>query len=861
MRRRPPIKHSRLTDLIINADRDHFGASAMDPISGSGQPHELATAIWSPIAAVGEQDDRLPSLSNGEQLVVRISHGLTLGRHSAVSQVGFAMGQMTLDFARFRALRAKIWVQRPNQGFVVKVTHVSNEKTRVNSSDSPPDSSARSALAHVGPEMRNRDVPRGVRTGWTVKVTVFALAALLVPDVENREAIFALLAVILPIQLYWHRFMPNARLVSTRPVHDALACTIAAVVAPALWTPALLIFALGATDPAYRKRAWQAKVIVAVVGVTLLSVGAFSNAEMWLATSIVGGAMVLLRGQTGDRVLTELEAIERHRSELLEAVAAVVWTADPVAGRVTWISPNIERVMGWSADEWIESDHRSIIHPDDLDDFWIEAEDLYDGAEFERSARYRHKDGHWVWLSIVNRSQVDDDGTLTLYGYFTDATDLIERHARVQRRALSDALTGLANRHVLLEELDKRLDGPSPSFGLLMLDLDRFKEINDTLGHSVGDHVLRTVGERLQTAAPDELVCRLGGDEFAVLFDSPTALPAIVRAIGDLSSEPITIDDVMVVSQMSIGSVIAPVDGDTVGDILRRGDAAMYQAKRRGVLHLPFSADMEVRNELELELSATLSSGLDDGQFELQFQPQVELATGRVVGAEGLMRWNHPVHGVVRPPSFIHLIGLASAHGKFADVVVEQACAFAARASQPGNLFYVAVNISAMSLFDPDFASRVEATLTKHSVAPEQLILEITESEIMDDQATSRQVIDELSVLGVSLSIDDFGTGYSSMTRLVQLPVSELKIDQSFVAAIMNDGPERAVIEATIDLGSRLGLQMVAEGIESQVQAEYLVEQGCQLGQGFLYGQAVGAEEFLRSFRSSMGSVATRRIA
>jgi len=707
---------------------------------------------------------------------------------------------------------------------------------------------APAATPHVEPELLNRDVQRDVRLGWTGKVAVFALAALLVPQVENREAIFALLAAILPVQYYWHHFFPNIRLVSTRPVHDAVTCTLAAVIAPSLWTPVVLIFALGASDPAYRKRAWQARVIIGMVGLVLLSVGAASNTEMWLATSIVAAAVILLRGQTGAKVWTDLEAIEQHRSELLEAVAAVVCTSDPIAGRITWISPNIERVMGWSVEEWIAADQRNLVHPDDVDDYWLDVDSMFDGAEFERSARHRHKDGRWVWLSVVNRSLVDSDGVMTLYGYFTDATDLIERHARMHRRASSDELTGLANRHVLLERLNNRLEEPSPSFGLLMLDLDRFKAINDTLGHSVGDHVLRTVGQRLSAAAPDQLVCRLGGDEFAILIDDSASLPRIVQVIGKLTSDPIAFDDVTVASQVSIGSVIAPADGRTVSDLLRRGDSAMYQSKRRGLLHLPFSQEMEVRNELELELSASLSTAIDEGQFEVQFQPQVELATGRVVGAEGLMRWNHPVHGVIRPPAFIHLIGLANAHGKFADVVLEQACAFAASASKPGNPFYVAVNISAMSLFDPDFASRVASTLARHELAPDQLILEITESEIMDDHATSHQVIHELSTLGACLSIDDFGTGYSSMTRLVQLPVSEIKIDQSFVAAITDDGPERAVIDATIDLGKRLGLQMVAEGIESQAQADYLAAQGCPVGQGFLFGQAVSSDEFLRTF-------------
>lgn len=703
-------------------------------------------------------------------------------------------------------------------------------------------------MPQTSADIVNRDVARDIRVGWSMKVTSFALAVLLLPDIENRAIIFSLLAFILPFQLFWHRLTPNIRLASTRPLHDAAACCLVAFAAPSLWVPAILIFALGTSDPAYRNRSLWTNAGMGGIGIVFLWIGATSAQPMWLATSIAVTVMIVLRGQTGDKVWNELEAIDQHRSDVLGSVAAVVWTADPAAGSVTWISPNIERVMGWTADEWIEADQRALVHPDDLDDFWINLEEIYDGAEFERSARYRHKDGRWVWLSIMDRAVADENGVLTLYGHCTDATELVNRHARMQRQAHSDQLTGLANRHVLLAELNDRLDSPSPSFALLMLDLDRFKDINDTLGHSIGDEVLRSVANRLNAAASGELVCRLGGDEFAVLVDKPTNVPRIVASIGKLTATPINIEDIRVTTKVSIGSVVAPLNGETVGDILRRGDAAMYQAKRRGLLHQAFTEDMERRNVLELELSASLQQALADGQFEVQFQPQIELATGHVVSAEGLVRWIHPEHGVIRPASFIHLIGMSNAHGQFADTVIEQACAFAAAASNVGDGFDVAVNISAMSLFDPDFASRVQAALDRHELQPRQLVLEITESEIMDHHDISRRVIEELSASGVRLSIDDFGTGYSSLTRLVQLPVSELKIDRSFVAEISAGGQGQAVIEATIDLGKRLGLRMVAEGIESQNQATFLSAHGCQIGQGFLFGQAVGADEFLQTF-------------
>ncbi len=730
---------------------------------------------------------------------------------------------------------------------------------------SPAESSATQhpLTSPIGPTALNKHVEPSIRYAWTALFVILITAAALLPNLDRRTELVALLVAMTPIQLFWNRLLPNRRLSEVRPLHDSVLCLAAAALEPSIWFPCILIFAFSTGESTIRQRPLFAQILSGVIGVVLVAIGALTDQPMWHASTIAAAAMIAMRATTGEAIWRTVEQIDKQRAELLTSISAVVCRADPVAGTVTWVSPNIERLVGWSADEWMSTDPHDFIHPDDLEAYWIETEDLELGREYVRLARHSHKDGGWVWLNMVNRYELDENGVPTLFGHCIDATELVAREAVMTRQARIDEVTGLSNRYVLIGELEDRLgrfDSSDPGipiptdsdatletneFALLMLDVDRFKEINDTLGHTVGDDVLRELATRISTAAPGELVCRLGGDEFAIVLRDPSDIGRIARAIGEHTSAPMTLGDLTVSTQVSIGSVIAPIDADNNEDLLRRGDIAMYQAKRRGQLHLRYEASMEQHSALDLELSAALVPAMENGEFVLFFQPKVDLATREIVGAEGLIRWIHPKHGVLRPVSFMHLVGLSNAHGDFADSVIRQAARVAAQASitQPG--FTVAVNISMVSLFDTDFASRVARCLDAIDVEPHQLILEITESDIMEEYAIATTVLDELADLGVQLSIDDFGTGYSSFARLVDLPVSEIKIDRRFVDAAPTRPAERAVIDSIVDLARRLDLDVVAEGIESQVQADVLLEAGCVVGQGFLFSHAVEADELL----------------
>lgn len=717
----------------------------------------------------------------------------------------------------------------------------------------------RDSSADIGPGARNRDLPASIRTAWAVMFAFFAAAAALLPGIDNRIGLVALLLGLVPVQLVWHRIAPSMRVSATRPLHDSAVCLFGAMVEPNIWMPAVVIYAVSATDPTLSRLPRATKAIAGAIGVGLACVGILSDQPFWPATVAAVVGIIGLRSMTGETIWRRVEENERKHAELLDSISAVVLTADPDRGVLTWVSPNISRIVGWSAEEWMTRDPKEFIHPDDLESFWIEPDELEVDREYVRLARHSHKDGGWVWLNMVNRLRVDAQGVRTLYGHCIDATDIVAEEAVMQTQARVDPVTGLSNRYVLIAELEARLAGPvDEGFALLMLDVDRFKEINDSLGHSTGDAVLRELADRITRSAPDELVCRLGGDEFAVLIDDPIDVDRIVHDIGDATSAPMKLGDLTVSTQVSIGSVTAPADADTNEDVLRRGDMAMYQAKRRGQLHLAYVPEMEHSSALDLELSASLASALENEEFELSFQPKVDLRTRTIVGAEGLIRWNNPKHGVLRPAAFMHLIMLSNSHGAFADLVIRQAVTMARVASTDANPFSVAVNVSMVSLFDQDFAQRVATILAEEDLHPSQLTIEITESDIMEEYAIASEVIAQLAELGVCLSIDDFGTGYSSFARLVDLPVSEIKIDRRFVDAAPSRQRERAVVDSIVDLARRLDLHVVAEGIESREQADVLIEAGCYVGQGFLFSHAVRSDELLAKLATVNAKAADR---
>lgn len=418
------------------------------------------------------------------------------------------------------------------------------------------------------------------------------------------------------------------------------------------------------------------------------------------------------------------------------------------------------------------------------------------------------------------------------------------RAARHAYDAAHDPLTGLANRRYLLD-VGEQVLSERPARGtqaMVLIDLDHFKEVNDTLGHSAGDEVLTAIGRRLATAAgDDDIVVRLGGDEFAVLFVAlPAPALAVHRARQMLATldPPIEVDGIRITVGGSAGVALAPVQGG-VGELLRRTDVAMYQAKREGSRLAEYQRQRDTADVGRLALGGELRAALHGNQFALRYLPIVELNSGRISAAEALARWEHPYRGEMAPRQFLTAIERSDLLPEFTELVLDTALAAAYRWADAGHPIGVAVNLSPRSLLDPDFLRVVQRRVTASGVPPEQLTLELTETRNLSRLDVVDETLRGLRELGVRIALDDFGTGSSSLGMLARVPVDELKIDRSFVAGLVTSPEPAAVVRAAIDLGRSLDLSVVAEGVESQRQRAMLFELGCPCGSGYLFSRPV----------------------
>ncbi|TDB78589.1 bifunctional diguanylate cyclase/phosphodiesterase [Micromonospora sp. KC723] len=430
--------------------------------------------------------------------------------------------------------------------------------------------------------------------------------------------------------------------------------------------------------------------------------------------------------------------------------------------------------------------------------------------------------------------------------------------AEHEHAATHDALTGLANRRHLLESGTEQL-GTRHAEGitaLVLIDLNHFKEVNDTLGHAAGDQVLTQVADRLRDAARDtDLVARLGGDEFAVLLRGlPAPAVAAHRAetlIGVLH-EPFDVDGMRISVEASGGIAAAPASGG-MPELLRRADVAMYQAKRAGQRIATYVPTRDTADLGRLALGGELPRAVADQEFTVDFQPIVELGTGAVTGAEALARWHHPVHGMIDPLRFIEAVERSGLLPAFAEAILDQALLAAVTWRTAGFDLPVSVNVSPRSLLDARFPGAVLARLRAHDLPPDRLVLELTETLTLSQLDVVDQVLSRLRDAGVRLALDDFGTGYSSLSLLSRIPVHELKIDRSFVTAMDGSPEAAAVIRSTLDLGRSLALTVVAEGVESEAQRRALWQLGCTAGQGHLFARPLPAGSLLAALQRGPG--------
>jgi diguanylate cyclase (GGDEF)-like protein len=423
--------------------------------------------------------------------------------------------------------------------------------------------------------------------------------------------------------------------------------------------------------------------------------------------------------------------------------------------------------------------------------------------------------------------------------------ELAAREREKEHQALHDPLTGLPNRMLFLQQVQEALDDARERGGHLatmLIDLDQFKEINDTLGHQVGDMVLQAVGPRLEAALRDgDTLARLGGDEFAVLLpglpDDDVAVRIAARLLEELEL-PFAVDDLALGVAASVGIALRSTEEDAA-TLLRHADIAMYAAKESGGGYEVYEPALDRNGRERLTLTARLREALANGEFVLHYQPKVRTLDGSVVGVEALVRWQHPDRGLLPPADFIGLLERSSFLGSFTIFVLDEALHQWHRWAREGVRVEMAVNVSSRSLLDTNLPDRVAGLLRHWGVPPSCLTLELTESFLMSDSGRCSMVLKRLSQVGVGLSIDDFGTGYSSLSHLKRLPISEIKVDRSFVSHMRRDPSDSMIVRATIDLARNLGIRVVAEGVEDEETWEELVQAGCDLAQGFFMSRAL----------------------
>jgi diguanylate cyclase (GGDEF)-like protein len=433
---------------------------------------------------------------------------------------------------------------------------------------------------------------------------------------------------------------------------------------------------------------------------------------------------------------------------------------------------------------------------------------------------------------------------------------------RIRHQALHDELTGLPNRLRFTAGVAEAVEEASEGrlkFAVLLLDIDRFKDVNDALGHDVGDELLADIGERLEQALPQNaLLARLGGDEFGVVLldaEESDALWAAERVRTSLA-ETVYVGDLPLAVEGSVGLVLCPEDGADVDTLLRRADIAMYAAKERRLGVARYDESFDTTSAERIALMAELGAALDEGQLELWYQPQASLQDGSIVGAEALVRWNHPTRGLVPPGAFVpyaERTGLGRRLSRFVvEEAVRQLACWRDDSDAPPR---VAVNLSMVDLLDLTLPDEVERLLDEAGVAPDRLELEITEGVIMADPVRVGEVLERLREVGVKLAIDDFGTGYSSLAYLKKLPVDVLKIDRSFVSNLTEESRDAAVVHSAVELAHSLGLGVVAEGVEDAATYEALRRLGCDFVQGYHIARPVPAAEVAAAIIAWNGAV------
>lgn len=508
---------------------------------------------------------------------------------------------------------------------------------------------------------------------------------------------------------------------------------------------------------------------------------------------------------------------------------------------------------------------KKLIHPEDLPRMLAKLEEHLSGSNpfYEVEYRIAVPEGGYRWVLSRGKAQFDNQGRpVRMAGSYTDITERKFREEEIRHMAYYDALTGLANREMLTETINQALavssvDGSQGA--VLFIDIDNFKQINDTYGHSWGDKLLVSISGKLTALMYGKgMVARWGGDEIVVFLpniNDGEELATYADKIMGLLEQPIMISEHVFYITASVGVALYPVHGDTIDELLRNADTAMYLAKNSGKrTYMMFNKTMREAVVEKTQMEARLRRTLKQQELKLLYQPQCNVETGEVKGFEALLRWESPVYGLVSPLKFIPLAEETGLIVEMGTWVLEQTCAFSRQLYDQGHgWLYTAVNISVVQLMQEDFVDKVTAVLAKTGLPPKYLELEITESVLMEQFEENVRKLETLRMLGVRIALDDFGSGYSSLTYLKKLPITALKMDKAFVDDIAVGGIDTAITGCIIELAHQMGLYVVAEGVENQDQLRYLREKQCDIVQGYLISYPLPPAEFIAWLQQDAG--------
>jgi diguanylate cyclase (GGDEF)-like protein/PAS domain S-box-containing protein len=531
------------------------------------------------------------------------------------------------------------------------------------------------------------------------------------------------------------------------------------------------------------------------------------------------------------------------------------------SGVTVYESPAAARILGYAPGSLVGQTPFDTIHPKDVERARSSFAALVRGenpAPIE--LRFRHADGSWIWLEALGNNLLEHPGIRGIVLTSRDVTERKRAEERAQYLANYDVLTGLPNRFLMQDRLAQACAQAHRNglrVAVMHIDLDRFKVVNETLGHYVGDALLKHAADRLKKSAREgDTVARVGGDEFTVVLPNMTSVQVLSafadKILGSLA-RPFPGEGQDLFVSASLGISLFPDDARSVDDLIKHADAAMFRAKSTGRNNYQFftrELNEEVQERLLME--GGLRQALQREEFRVVYQPKIELATREVVGAEALIRWSHPKLGVVGPSRFVPVAEDSGMVVQIGDWMLRAVCRQIRQWQGEGLTLPVAVNVSARQFQQADLPDLVVSVLSETQVPARLLEIELTESAVMHDAEASVVALERLKSFGVQISIDDFGTGYSSLSYLKRLPLDVLKIDQSFVRDISSDPNDAAIVRAIITLARSLGMKVIAEGVETEAQLAFLNAYGCQYAQGYMFGQPMPAEEFVKFARDSL---------